>query len=50
MLVDVEYKREKEKLLEIQETVPEVEIKERILLYNTFLWVLYCKTRIHNIL
>ena len=31
-------------------TVPEVEIKERIPLHNTCLWVLYCKTRIQNIL
>ena len=43
-------KRKKEKLLEIQETVPEVEKKERILYIAHFLWILYYKTRIHNIL
>ena len=42
--------RKKEKLLEIQETVPEVEKKERILYIAHFLWILYYKTRIRNIL
>ena len=42
--------RKKEKLLEIQEAVPEVEKKERVLYIAHFLWILYYKTRIHNIL